>query len=155
MVDWARKINKHCGDALYPGEQIAAGTVVQPSGTIGRQVAFGVGGVVGAVAAEKLGKGQNAATARGGHAAAFPRAQTVLGLSSNRLLVFSHGAMSGRPKELVHAVPLDEIAEMTIDRNKVSYTVGVTFKDGSAVSYEAVKLAKPAAFVEAFNRLAG
>ncbi len=155
MVDWAKKIQKHCADALYAGESIAAGTVVQPGGTLGRQVAFGVGGLVGAIAADKLGKGVPDEPADGGHATAFPATQSVLGISEHRLMVFAHGSLSGKPKELIHFVPLHDVAKMKIEKNKMSYTIGIGFGDGSGVSYEAVKLAKPEEFVATFERLRG
>ena len=153
MVDWAKKIHKHCGDALYAGEQVEAGTVVQPGGTLSRQVAFGVGGLVGAIAADKLGKNKDEPPAAGGSADAFPGAASVLGISSQRLMAFEHGSLSGKPKEIVAAVPLHDVAEMSAVKNKLSYTLGIDFKDGSTVSYEAVKLAKPEEFVATFERL--
>lgn len=153
MADWAKKIGKHCGEALYAGEVVEAGTFVQPGGTLKKQVAFGaIGGVVGAIAAEKLGKKDEEPVAAG-QAAGFPKTRAVLGLSSQRLLVFSHGTASGKPKDLVYTVPLHDVAAVATEKNKISYTLRLTFKDGSSVEYESVKAAKPVEFAEAFQRL--
>ena len=55
MVDFVKKIHKHCADDLEPGEQVLASTFGQPPGAIRRQVAWGaVGGAVGAIAGEAL-----------------------------------------------------------------------------------------------------
>lgn len=153
MVDWAKRIHKHSGGELFAGEQIEAGTVVQPSGTLGRQVGFGVGGVVGAIAAEKMASRSETGGADGGTAAAFPKSQTVLGLSMHRLMAFAHGSMSGKPKEMLAAVPLAEVASMNIEKRKLSYTLSIGFGDGTGVTYEAVKMAKPAEFAATFERL--
>ncbi|MDJ0924102.1 MAG: hypothetical protein QNJ77_06025 [Acidimicrobiia bacterium] len=154
MVNWAKKIHKHSGSELYAGEQVEAGTVVQPVGTLGRQVGFGVGGVVGAIAAEKFGaNGEGATPDGGGLATQFPSAQSVLGVSAQRLMAFAHGPMSGKPKEMLTQLPLDHVVGMTVDKKKMSYALTIDFADGSSVSYEAVKMAKPVEFVQAFERL--
>ena len=155
MVDWAKKIHKHSGSELYAGEQVEAGTFVQPTGTLGRQVGFGVGGVVGAVAAEKLAKKGDDVGAGGGIADSFPASRSVLGVSTQRLMVFAHGSVSGRSKEMVAHVPLRDVAGIAIEKKKMSFGLTIGFSDGSAIEYEAVKMAKPVEFVETFNRLRG
>jgi len=153
VVDWAKKIQKHSGSELHPGEQIEAGTFVQSSGSLGKQVGFGVGGVVGAVAAHNMGKGPEAS--EGGDGATFPQTRMVLGLSTGRLMAFAHGSMSGKPKEMLTSVALSDVAGMTAEKNKISYTLTISFNDASHVSYEAMKMVKPAEFVAAFERLKG
>ena len=55
MIDFVKKIHKHCADDLEPGEEVLAATFGQPPGAIRRQVAFGaIGGAVGAVAGEAM-----------------------------------------------------------------------------------------------------
>ena len=47
MIDFVKKINKHCADDLEPGEEVLASTFGQPPGAIRRQVAWGaIGGAV-------------------------------------------------------------------------------------------------------------
>lgn len=34
MVDWNKKVAKHCGDSLQPGEEFVAATYAEPPGVI-------------------------------------------------------------------------------------------------------------------------
>lgn len=159
MVDWPKRIQKHCGSELHPGEQVEAGTVVEPGGSLGRQlgrqIGLSVGGVVGLLSAEKITKGSETQSSETGVAARFPQAQMILGLSSQRLMAFAQGSMSGKPKEMLASAPLKDIAAMSLEKNKATYTLTVSFADDSEVSYEIVKMGKPAEFVSAFERLSG
>jgi hypothetical protein len=154
-VDWAKKIEKSRGSDLYPGEHVEAGTYVQKRGALGKTIAWGAAGAVGAVVAGKLASKQETVIAETGAAAQLPADAAVLGLSAHRLMVFSHSKMSGKPKELVLAVPLADVAAITVEQKKLSYALELVFSDGSAAEYEAVKMAKPVEFVEAFTRLKG
>lgn len=156
MVNWAKKIEKSCGTQLHPGEHIEAGTFVQPAGVLARQVGVGTGGLVGALIAEKVtSRRTDAVASDGGLAAQFPTGRLVLGLSAGRLLAFSHGTVSGKPKDLIAAVGLRDIDTISAARKKISYEVQISFRDGTAVSYEAVKTAKPEEFIATFERLHG
>lgn len=154
-MDWAKKIEKSRGEDLYPGEEVEAATFVQKGGTMGRTIGWGAGGVVGAVVADKMARTREEQATEAGAAGKLPTDAAVLGVSRQRLLVFSHSRLSGKPKEMVLAVPLGDVAAITVEQKKISYALRVEFADGSAAAYEAVKLAKPVEFGETFNRLKG
>ena len=72
-----------------------------------------------------------------------------------RFLVFKHGAMGGNPKELIAEYPLDQVHELALEKRKMNHSLKVRFADNSVVDFDVVKMAKPAPFVEAFNRIKG
>lgn len=152
MIDWAKKVNKSCGDALA-GETAIAGTFGQAAGVLGRQVGWGaVGGIAGVALGEALAKRRGEETDPGddGLAGEIPRGKAVMAVTAQRFLVFSHGTMSGKPKDLVFECPIDAIETMELDKKRIGSAFVVRFVDGSAVDYDVVKTAKPEPFVEAF-----
>ncbi|MEM1331991.1 MAG: hypothetical protein AAGG08_00910 [Actinomycetota bacterium] len=160
MIDFTKKIHKHCADDLEPGEQVLASTFGQPPGAIRRQVAFGaIGGAVGAVAAEVIAnKRVTEADERAGDdgiALDIPAGKAVLALSAQRLLVFGHSALSGRPKGLNASVPLDQVRSIALDQGKLAGSMVITFADGTAIDFDIVKTAGPGEFAAAFSEITG
>ncbi len=144
-----KKVRKAVYQDLHPGEEIVAATLVQPPGTMGRQVAGGVGGLAGALVAGKAGKKRREALAgadAAGIAAGLPAgAQLWLGLTPQRMLVWSHSLAKGKPKELLAELPIGQIAECEIDRKRTTYAMVLRFADNSAVDYEVPKVGGDAA----------
>ncbi len=155
-MDWTKKVNKGCSDALQPGETFVAATYVEPPGVIGRTVAFGaVGGAIGMAAGHKMAKKKEAeAEAMGsslGVADQFPKTKTVLAVTEGRLLAFKHSALSGKPKELLFEVPRPQIAASTYSKGKLLTKLQLTFADGSAIAFEGAKAGKPEKLAEALG----
>ena len=165
MINFAKKIEKHRSSDLHPGEKIEAATFVQPVGEYGRMLGTQLGGVVGAVAAGRAAKKREAeaeeeaagseAPADGGLASQISVSPAVLGLSAQRMLVFGHSKLSGRPTDLDVAYSIQDVAGMTSEKKKMSATLDISFADGSTAQFEVVKPAKPGPFVEAYERLKG
>lgn len=159
MIDFAKKIRKSCSEHLLPGEEVLAGTFVQPAGAFRRQVAFSaIGGVVGAAAGEALAKRRqenSEANPNEGLSIDIPAGKAVLGLTPQRLLVFGHSAMSGKPKGLNAAIPLDQVTAITLEQGKLMGKLLVTFHDGSSIDFDVQKTVKPGPFVEAFHVATG
>ena len=159
MIDFAKKIRKSCADDLLPGEEVLAGTFVQPAGAFRRQVAFGaVGGVVGALAGEALAKKRQEdsdGTPGEGMTVDIPPGKAVLGLTPQRLLVFGHSTMSGKPKGLNAAIPLDQVKSISHESGKLMGKLLVTFMDDTTIDFDVQKTVKPGPFVEAFARVTG
>jgi hypothetical protein len=155
VVDWAKKIQKSVGGDLQADEQVEAGLFVQPTGTTSGMM---IGGLVGAVAANKVGnkKGETAELSRDtGLAAEIPNERLVLGLTGRRLLVWGHAAMSGKPKGMKSAVPLERVVRIQAETGKLTHRMVIGFDDGSGLVVEAPKMGKPDEFVAAFGRLTG
>ncbi len=153
MVDWKKKVAKHCGSSLQPGEEFVAATYAEPPGVVGRAVALGaVGGAVGlALGARASKKKTEEAESLGlmqGIADTIPRAKGVLALTNSRFLIFSHSALSGRPKDLVFELPRQNLAAATYEKGKLLGKIQLTFSDGSAVQFEAAKAGKPQLLAE-------
>lgn len=158
MVDWVKKIRKSVGADIAADEQVEAGMFVQPAGTTNGMMSRQLGGIVGAAIANTLSsvKGESQELSRDTGLAADVEAQPlVLGLTSRRLLMWSHSTMSGKPKELKTAIPLDRVAAVEMEKNKMSTAVVIAFDDGSGLTVEAPKMQKPDEFLQAFRRLTG
>ena len=159
MIDFTKKIHKHCAEDLEPGETVAASTFGQPPGAIRRQVAFGaIGGAVGAVAGEALANKRiekSEQNAGEGIVLEIPAGKAVLALSDRRLMVFGHSALSGRPKGLNASIPLEQVASIEVDQGKLAGKMLITFVDDSSVDFDIVKTADPAGFAATFTELTG
>ncbi|MEE9414648.1 MAG: hypothetical protein V3V01_05135 [Acidimicrobiales bacterium] len=158
MIDFAKKIRKSCAADLLDGEEVHAATFVQPSGAIRRQVAFGaVGGAVGAGIAALVTSGtSNEEDAPSeGMAVDIPAGKAVLGITDQRFLVFGHSALSGKPKGLNAAFPLDQIMSLEHESGKLTGKLVVTFADETNIEFDVMKTVKPGPFVEAFHSVTG
>ncbi|MEM7139553.1 MAG: hypothetical protein AAF548_00885 [Actinomycetota bacterium] len=159
MIDFAKKIRKSCAEHLHPGEEVLAGTFVQPAGAFRRQVAMGaVGGIVGAVAGEAMAKKRqesSESTPGEGMTVDIPEGKAVLGLTPQRLLVFGHSTLSGKPKGLNAAIPIDQVKSITHESGKLMGKLVVTFQDDTAVDFDVQKTVKPGPFVDAFHAATG
>ena len=159
MIDFAKKIRKSCSEHLLPGEEVLAGTFVQPAGAFRRQVAMGaVGGLIGAAPGEAMAKKRKEnsdATPGEGMSIDIPAGKAVLGLTPQRLLVFGHSTMSGKPKGLNAAIPLDEVKSISLEQGKLMGKLLVTFHDDSSIDFDVQKTVKPGPFVDAFHTATG
>lgn len=159
MIDFAKKIRKSCAEHLEPGEEVLAGTFVQPPGAIRRQVAMGaVGGAIGAVVGEKMAAKRQAEAGdrpTEGLVVDIPAGKAVLGITDRRFLVFGHSALSGKPKGLNAAFGLEQIASLDLQQGKLAGKLLVTFVDGTTIDFDVVKTAKPEPFVEVFHQVTG
>ena len=160
MVDFVKKVVKYQGSTLHPGEEVVAAIFTQAAGGVARQVAGGaIGGIIGAVAAEKVANkraAEHEGADAGGLAASFPRKPTVLALTPQRLLVFGHGQLSGRPQDLELEFRLDQVHEIALEKRKVSWQLLITFSDNSVLDLDVPRVGgKPEAFKAALDRLKG
>jgi len=151
-----KKIMKARAEDLQPGETLTAATVGQPSGTFSRQA---MGGLVGVLAAKKVANKREQAidgADESGIAASLPKnEQLMIGLSDQRLLFFTVGAMSGNAKELVAEVGLADVHAVDVEKHKMTYSLIVTFSDNSARMFECVKMTKPQDLADAFDNQKG
>ena len=85
----------------------------------------------------------------------IPEGKAVLGLTPQRLLVFGHSTLSGKPKGLNAAIPLDQVKAITHESGKLMGKLVVTFMDDSAIDFDVQKTVKPGPFVEAFHTTTG
>jgi len=154
MPNFVKLIHKHRGQDLHPGEEILGAVFVQPTGSFGRSVAFGVAGAIGGAVADARRK-EEAAAEEDSLATRIPGGRVVLAFSAQRFLVFEHGAMSGRPKELIAEFSWDQIAGIELSDGKLKQDLTVGFSDESSAVFEVVKSARPKPFMEAYRELRG
>ena len=156
MVDWKKKITKSVGGDLQADEQLEAGTFVQPSGAMGRSLGSQLGGIAGLVAVtrnqEKKRDAMEIKTDTG-IGAQLGDKRHVVGLTSKRFLIWGHSSLSGKPKGLDLAVPLDDLVSISHEKGKIVTKMVFEFSDGSGAIVEASNIGKPEDFIEAYQRL--
>jgi len=158
MIDWKKKITKAVGTDLQADEQLEAGLLVQPAGTMGRTLGTQLGGIAGLVAVTRTqGKRRDAEgiVTDSGVGAELGGKRHVLGLTSKRFLVWGHSQLSGKPKGLELAIPLDDLVSISHDKGKLATKLVFEFSDGSGAIMEGPKLGKPEEFIDAYRRLTG
>jgi hypothetical protein len=154
MANWNKKVSKAAKDDLAPGEEIVASVFLQPTGTMGKAVGHGVGGLIGRAVASKLGGGTDTIelVTDEGIAARFPAEPTVLGLTPGRLLVYGYSSLGGKPKGLKQVLSSGDLSAVELDKQKATYRCVLHFGDGTAAIFEAPRVANdPEAFAAAVN----
>ncbi len=135
-----KKIEKAGGKVgIGADEQVLAACTTNPSGTMTRMMAKELGGVLGAIAADRRQAGQDDAEQVSGLSDRFPTGQLYLVVTDRRLLTFSVAAMSGKPKELKAEWPIGEVLGITTEPGKLAVPMAVAFADGTAVQIEAAR----------------
>ena len=142
LINVVKKIEKaRSGLGMQPGESIVAACTTNPKGTMKRGVAVGIGGVVGAALATR--GSANAGTADSGLAERFVPGQNALVLTDQRLFLANLSALTGKPKAIVAEWTRAEVAAISVEENKLSYPMEITFADGSTVDFEGAKGTDP------------
>jgi len=168
VVDFAKKIEKGCGDDLEAGEKILATLFVQAVGSVRRQVGTGFGaGLGGGVAARGAGlvagraAGEVAARRKASevadeHGEDALTGRCVLCLTDSRFLVFDYntGLVSGKVTGLVVALAHEQVS-LELEMGKLTGKLAVTVEDGANMAFDIVKTAKPGDFIETFNSVVG
>lgn len=142
LVNVAKKIEKVREDlAFSPDERVVAACSTNPKGTVSRMTAMQLGGVLGAVAADKLtDKGR---TDGSGFAERFVPGQNFLVLTSRRMLLVKMSALTGKPKELLAQWGRNEVADIVVEEGRLAYPMTIVFVDGTAVQVEGAKGSDP------------
>jgi hypothetical protein len=157
MVDWKKKIVKAVGDDLQADEQLEAGTFVQPAGALGRNLGSQLGGIGALVAVTRSQEKKRDAmdiVTDSGIGAQLGDKRHVTGLTSKRFLIWGHSSLSGKPKGLDLAIPLDDLESISHEKGKTVTKMVFEFGDGSGAIMEASNIGKPDEFIEAYQRLA-
>lgn len=158
MVDWVKKVNKACAGDIDADEQIEAATFVQPAGAMGRQLGMQLGGIAGLISVTRnQEKKRDAMEIRTdtGTGAQLGGGRRVIGMTSRRFLIWGHSTMSGKPKGLEAAIPLDDVVSISHEKGKILTKMVFEFADGSGAVMDAANMGKPDAFIEAYQRLSG
>lgn len=156
MVDWAKKINKACSGDIEADEQIEAGVFVQPAGAMGKSLGSQLGGIAGLVAVTRSQeKKRDAMDIRTdtGTGAKLGDGRHVIGMTSRRFLIWGHSQLSGKPKGLDLAIPLEDLVSLSHEKGKIATKMVFEFSDGSGAIVEASNIGKPEAFIAAYQRL--
>jgi hypothetical protein len=149
---YADKLQKRAGGVLRPGERLISAVRTMPRGAT---MGTAVGGVIGTAVAHRQASKAQMEAATGSLATGWPKGNSAVGLTDQRLLLFNYTAM-GKPKDLVAEFPIDQLASVELEKKKVTANaLRFGFADGSSIEVECAKLEKTGDFVEAFQRVKG
>ena len=153
LVNVVKKIEKARADlGIGPDERVLAGCTTNPKGTMTRMTATQLGGIAGALVADRANrKAEPLGSDTDGLAAAFVPGQNFLVLTNRRLLLVKMGAMNGRPKELLAEWPRDQVADIVVEEGRLAYPMTVVFSDATAVRIEGAKGSDPKSLVAALH----
>jgi hypothetical protein len=134
---------------LEPGERIVAGARVNQRGrTVGTGLNGGIGGRAGAVVGQRLVRPGGAARAPVG----FPATtQMALALTDRRLMVFARGSVTGRPKDYLASLRLDEIADVEYVPGRIVPHLVLRLANGTRVELEALRIDAPEELAQALQ----
>ncbi len=158
MVDWKKKIVKSVGGDLQADEQLEAGLFVQPAGAIGRSLGVQLGGIGGLVAVTRSQEKKRDAmdiVTDSGIGVQLGDKRHVVGLTSKRVLIWGHSSLSGKPKGLDLAIPVDDLVSISHEKGKIVTKMVFEFSDGSGALMEASNIGNPDDFIAAYQRLSG
>ena len=121
---------------LGSDEQILAACLTDPKAMVGAAV----GGIAGMAIQSAIEKKKSAKTPEGeGMAAAWPSGRHLFAITSQRAIVCSMSAMSGKPKEVLASWPHADIAAFDVEKKATGYPFSITFTDGTVASSEGGK----------------
>ena len=144
MVDFAKKVQKKGAEMLLPGETVLAAAPMQPVGSFGKQVSMGaIGGLAGAAIGSRMGRNDDGSVAVGTMAESFPGGNLILAVTDQRVIAFEQSPMGGNPKAIGGEWQRDQVAELTLEKKKMTYLAEMKFADGSVATGEMVRAAKP------------
>lgn len=149
MANYVKKVEKARAQLLQPGEQVLGAAMIQPKGAFKKQaVGGGIGGVLGAVVAEKM----VARTAPAeGMAAGIPSKRVIAALTDQRLVVIGLGALANSVKQVEASWPREAVVAIgAVQRGKLVDVLGVSFVDGSVAEVECVRAGNASSLLDAF-----
>ena len=154
LVNVVKKIDK-ARDALDldPNERVLAGCTTNPKGTVSRMTAQQVGGLAGALVADRAARRaeSSAPSDTTGLAGEFVPGQNFLVLTDRRLLLVKMSAMTGKPKELLASWSRSDVSDVAVEEGRLAYPMTIVFSDGTAVNVEGAKGSDPKSLVAALH----
>ena len=160
-MGYTGKLQKVAASVLEPGEDLLAGARAMTSGAtasiIGGAAGAVAGGGAGMLIADKLtGDAAKEGRARAERAGVGSAPQVALGLTSRRLLVWKRSGLSGKAKELIGTLPVEEIASVEGEDSGSKLkpdllTLGL--RSGESLTFEIVKADGYGEIVQAFSHL--
>ncbi|MDP6546548.1 MAG: hypothetical protein QGH60_21425 [Phycisphaerae bacterium] len=141
---------KLAAEHLQDGEELLVGLRVNLKGTaLGVGLSAGAGLVGLALGSEVMSEGQEQAEDSG-----IPFSQQMaLGLSNQRIIVWSRSAFSGRPKKILGQIPLSEINAITFEPGMLGDILTFELQHDKILELESVKVDKGEEFANQLTSL--
>ncbi|RJQ48048.1 MAG: hypothetical protein C4534_00225 [Gaiellales bacterium] len=146
MGKTAKKLAKLARGELEPGEEIIAGLRVNLKGTaLGTGLAVGLGGIGGIALGSKLmSRGQENAADAG---IEFSQ-QMSFGLTDRRIIIWKRSPASGKTKEVIGSIPLEEIEGVSFQPGKLGDRLTLVLSGGRELTLEAARVDKGQEFAD-------
>ena len=151
MAKIIKTLSKLAQEHLSAEEEITAGLRVNLKGTaLGVGLTVGIGGVLGSLAGSKpLKEGRDQASEAG-----IPFTQQMaLGLTNERILLWSRSQLSGKPKDLLGEIPVSDIVDVLFEKGALGDRIAFTFSEEKVLELESVKVDNGEMFVKALKEI--
>jgi hypothetical protein len=158
MTDFTDRLAPLADDVLEPGERLLAafrGRAGDSAGDWERPAEHYVGRI-GSLLGPRFPRRRPVVDPRTGLPTMPPL--LALGLTDRRILVFSRGAVTGRTRAFVGAVPRERIRRLDVEAKTVPFgrdRLTIHLVDGAPVAVETVRGASVERFTEAFHERRG
>ena len=145
-MNMVKKIHKAKDSGLKDGEQVLTALLKNDDGAILKAaVSGGVGGLIGLFAGSKMqkktdAKAENDQLKESELSKTIPAGLGFIAVTDQRVLVYSHNAISGNAKELVAELPKGSLKIVDVQKGKLASRVIVQFSDGGRVAYDVPKM---------------
>ncbi|MDP6634468.1 MAG: hypothetical protein QGG42_06200 [Phycisphaerae bacterium] len=151
MKKITRTLIKLSAGHLQPEEELLAGLRVNLKGTaLGIGLSAGAAGFTGlALGSKIMNEGRQQAEDSG-----IPFSQQMaLGLSNQRIIVWSRSAFSGRPKKILGQILLSEINQITFEPGALGDKLKLELQQDKILELESVKVDKGQDFADQLKTL--
>jgi hypothetical protein len=154
MVDFNKRVVQ--SGLLNPGEAVMGTSFLNPVGLPQPgSAAFGLAGfLVSKAMAKRRAKNVDGANPTVGLAAGFPN-KTVLTIAATnqRIMVMSNKSFSGKPKEVLAAIPWPDVAGAVVEPAGLQTRITITFRDATKIALDAGRVMKVDSLADAINQM--
>lgn len=148
MKKITKTLIKLVAEHLQPGEELLVGLRVNLKGTA-LGIGLSAGGAGLALGSKVMSEGQTQAEDSG-----IPFSQQMaLGLSNQRIIVWSRSALTGRPKKILGQIPFSEINEVVFKPGRLGDKLTLKLQQDRTLELESVKIDKGQDFTDQLTTL--
>lgn len=142
MVNWKKRVADFDENGFSPGEEVLAVASLQPVGSLTEATGRASFGLLGMFIGKKMTSGKKDANELSSSTMsdAFPDGVVIVAVTSRgRLLAYEQGAMSGKPKKLLHEYSKGDFTVESIDKGMLKSDMTIKFSDGGSRTFELAK----------------
>jgi len=151
MAKITETLRKLSGEFLPDGEELIIGLRVNLKGTaLGIGLTVGIGGVLGMAAGAKLMKDGVEQVKDIG--ISFTQ-QMALGLTAERIIIWSRSVVSGKPDNMIGMIPLQDVTGVLFKKGFLGDKITLLFTGEKQLELESIKVDKGVNFARELERV--